>query len=96
MPELVGMVVEEANDVDAADALGSLAGDAALADRIVRELADRLADAALDPSARRRVTQALAEIPGPAATDTLKSLTGDGDRAVALTARYVLELRKPG
>ncbi|WP_406715781.1 HEAT repeat domain-containing protein [Streptomyces althioticus] len=96
MPELVGMVVEEANDVDAADALGSLAGDAAVADRIVTELADRLADAALDPAARRRVTQALAEIPGPAATDTLKSLTGDSDRAVALTARYVLELREPG
>ncbi|MUT94183.1 HEAT repeat domain-containing protein, partial [Streptomyces sp. Z38] len=96
MPELVGMVVEEANDVDAADALGTLAGDAAVADRIVTALSDRLADAALDSSARRRVTQALAEIPGPAARDTLTSLTGDGDRTVALTARYVLELREPG
>ncbi|MCP8711902.1 HEAT repeat domain-containing protein, partial [Streptomyces sp. AC04842] len=96
MPELVCMVVEEANDVDAADALGTLAGDAEVADRIVTALSDHLGDAALDPSARRRLTQALAEIPGPAATDTLKALTGDGDRAVALTARYVLELREQG
>ncbi len=96
MPELVGMVVEEANDVDAADALGTLAADAAVANRVVAELAGRLADAAVDPSARRRLTQALAEIPGPAATETLRSLTGDGDRAVALTARYVLELRESG
>nr|WP_307784391.1 HEAT repeat domain-containing protein [Streptomyces sp. S-9] len=96
MPELVGMVVEEANDVDAADALGTLAGDAAVADRVVAELADRLADPAVDASARRRLTQALAEIPGPAATHTLRSLTGDGDRTVALTARYVLELRGSG
>ncbi|MFZ4150747.1 HEAT repeat domain-containing protein [Streptomyces pseudogriseolus] len=96
MPELVGMVVEEANDVDAADALGTLAGDAAVANRVVAELAGRLADAAVDASARRRLTQALAEIPGPAATEMLRSLTGDGDRAVALTARYVLELRESG
>ncbi|MBT3167528.1 MerR family transcriptional regulator [Streptomyces sp. Vc74B-19] len=96
VPELLGMVVEEANDVDAADALGTLAGDAAVADRVVTALAGRLADGALDSSARRRLTQALAEIPGRAASKTLTSLTGDRDRTVALTATYILELRDSG
>lgn len=44
-------------------------------------------------AARQRLTQALADIPGAAATRYLTELTGDDDRAVALTATYVLTLR---
>ncbi len=43
VPTLVDMIVEEANDVDAADALSALANDPALADRIAARLVDRLA-----------------------------------------------------
>ena len=46
------------------------------------------------PAARRRLTQALAEIPGSTATRALEELSRDEDRAVALTAAYVLTLRE--
>ncbi|MQY06961.1 HEAT repeat domain-containing protein [Actinomadura macrotermitis] len=91
VPALTDMIVEGANDADAADALSALAGDPALADRIAAGLADRLA--AAGPPARRRLTQALADIPGSTATRALTGLTQDEDRAVALTATYVLKLR---
>ncbi|MDV9188589.1 MerR family transcriptional regulator, partial [Streptomyces sp. SR27] len=35
------------------------------------------------------------EIPGPTASRALAELAGDEDRAVALTAAYVLTLRRP-
>ncbi|KOX26365.1 MerR family transcriptional regulator [Streptomyces sp. NRRL F-6491] len=85
------------NDVgaaDAADALSALASDPALADRIATGLVDRLARAAAGPSARRRLVQTLADIPGPTASRALTALSRDEDRAVALTARYVLGLRE--
>lgn len=41
----------------------------------------------------RRLTQALAEIPGSTASHALVELSHDEDRAVALTAAYVLTLR---
>lgn len=94
VPTLVGMVAEEANDADAADALGTLASDPASADRIATLLADRLADGGTGPSARRRLAQALAEIPGATASRALADLSHDEDRAVALTATYVLGLRE--
>jgi hypothetical protein len=87
------MVVEEANDVDAADALGALARDPALADRIAGRLVDRLADGATAAAARRRLTQALADIPGAAASRAVAELVHDDDRVVALTATYILTLR---
>ncbi|MCO1655444.1 MerR family transcriptional regulator [Pseudonocardia humida] len=93
VPTLVDMVVEEANDVDAADALAALAGDPALADRIATGLVDLLADATTAPSARRRLTQALADIPGATTSRALAALVDDEDRAVALTAAYLLDLR---
>ncbi|MGW0484632.1 MerR family transcriptional regulator [Nonomuraea sp. NPDC003214] len=93
VPTLVDMVVEGTKDVEAADALGALAADPALADRIATMLADRLAPAGVDPAARRRLPQALADIPGAVASRILTELSGDGDRAVALTASYVLGLR---
>lgn len=93
VPTLLDMVAEEANDVDAADALSALASDPELAERIATGLVDRLARDTADSSARRRLTQALADIPGATAADALASLTHDADRAVALTATYVRTLR---
>ncbi|WP_432084681.1 MerR family transcriptional regulator [Streptomyces sp. bgisy095] len=105
IPTLVDMVVgetrepeepqetEQTNDVDAADALSALAGDPALADRIAGALVDRLARATTGLPARRRLTQALADVPGATAARALTRLSHDEDRAVALTATYVLALR---
>ncbi|MGW7101661.1 HEAT repeat domain-containing protein [Streptomyces sp. NPDC054838] len=95
VPTLIGMVVEERNDADAADALSALAGDPALADRIAAGLVARLTRGAVQPATRQRLTQALADIPGSRASRALADLTQDEDRAVALTAAYVLKLRTP-
>lgn len=96
VPTLVEMVAEEAHDVDAADALGALARRPALADRIASGLVERLAHGAVEPPARRRLAQALADIPGLTASTALAELAHDEDRAVALTAAYVLGLRDTG
>ncbi|MEU7979181.1 HEAT repeat domain-containing protein [Micromonospora sp. NPDC049081] len=93
VPTLVDMVVAEVNDVDAADALSALATDPATAERIAARLIGLLTRADLGASARRRLTQALADIPGDTASRALAGLTGDDDRVVALTASYVLTLR---
>lgn len=93
VPVLIDMVVEEQSDVEAADALAALASHPALADRIATELVERLAHGAADASARRRLAEALADIPGSVAARSLAELSQDEDRAVALTAAYVLRLR---
>lgn len=93
VPTLVEMIVEERNDVDAADALSALAADPASADRIATRLLDRLADDSTGTSARRRLTQALAGIPGTATSRALEDLSRDEDRGVALTATYILKMR---
>ncbi|MFI8832381.1 MerR family transcriptional regulator [Streptomyces afghaniensis] len=93
VPTLIDMIVEEANDVDAADALSALASRPALADRIATGLVGRLAHDTVDSSARRRLTQALADIPGSTASRALAELSHDEDRAVALTAEYILGIR---
>ncbi|WP_369214975.1 MerR family transcriptional regulator [Streptomyces flavofungini] len=94
IPMLVDMIVAGRNDTDAADALSALAGDTATADRIAARLVDRLAHATTEAPARGRLTQALASVPGPVAAHALTDLTQDEDRAVALTATYVLRLRE--
>ncbi|MGC4750396.1 HEAT repeat domain-containing protein [Micromonospora sp. DT201] len=93
VPTLVEMVVEGANDVDAADALSALAGDPALADQIATRLVDTLVHGPVESSVRRRLAQALADIPGSRAARALVDLSDDDDRAVALTATYILQLR---
>ncbi|MEU4833498.1 MerR family transcriptional regulator [Streptosporangium sp. NPDC023615] len=93
VPALVDMVVEGTNDVDAADALSALASRAAQADRIAGALVDRLSGGPVEAPARRRLTQALADIPGITATRALTDLSHDEDRAVALTATYILGIR---
>ncbi|MFG2674238.1 MerR family transcriptional regulator [Streptomyces sp. NPDC048445] len=96
VPTLIGMIVEGRNDTGAADALGVLAGDTAAADRIAAALVDRLAADTTQPPARGRLTQALAGVPGTRASRALVELSRDGDRAVALTATYLLRLRGEG
>ncbi|WCN84308.1 MerR family transcriptional regulator [Micromonospora sp. LH3U1] len=93
VPALIEMVVGEANDADAADALSVLATDPALADQIATRLIDRLAHGTAESSGRRRLTEALADIPGSTAARALVDLSQDDDRAVALTATSILKLR---
>jgi DNA-binding transcriptional MerR regulator len=93
IPTLIGMVVDAANDVEAADALSMLSTDPALAEQIASHINDALARSPTDPAARRRLTQALADIPGTTADTTLAHLTHDEDRGVAVTATYLLTLR---
>ncbi|MER0443813.1 MerR family transcriptional regulator [Streptomyces sp. Edi4] len=93
VPTLIDMIVAGRNDTDAADALSELAGDTASAERIATGLVDRLAGAATRAPARGRLTQALAGIAGATAARALAELSHDEDRAVALTATYVLQLR---
>lgn len=93
IPTLIAMIVEGRNDTDAADALSVLASDAARADQIATGLVDRLADATIGAPARGRLTQAMAGIPGPTTSRALVELSHDEDRAVAVTAAYLLQLR---
>ncbi|MEU2118171.1 MerR family transcriptional regulator [Streptomyces sp. NPDC016459] len=93
VPTLFDLVVEGRNDTDAADALSVLASDSATADQIATGLVDRLAADTVGAPARLRLTQALADIPGPTASQALVELSHDADRAVALTAAYLLRLR---
>ncbi|MFJ5779969.1 HEAT repeat domain-containing protein [Streptomyces sp. NPDC093094] len=93
VPVLVDMVVEGMNDTDAADALSALAGDPVSADRIAAGLVGRLVRGPVEAAARRRLTQALGDVPGDTASRALVDLARDEDRAVALTATYLLGLR---
>ncbi len=93
VPTLIDMIVEGRNDTDAADALSTLAGDPALGERIATGLVDCLDRGTVGPPARRRLTQALADVPGVTTSRALAQLSHDEDRAVALTATYILKLR---
>lgn len=93
VPTLIDMVVAGRNDTGAADALGVLARDAPAADRIAAGIADRLAEDTTRAPARGRLTQALGSVPGARASRALVELARDEDRAVALTAAYLLRLR---
>ncbi|MFF5029846.1 HEAT repeat domain-containing protein [Streptomyces collinus] len=112
VPALVRMVVEGWNDVEAAEVLGTLSKDQdqdqdqdhdhdrepARADRILTALADALARPTADSATRIRLTQALLELPGATARDTLRHLAHDDDPAVALIASAfsaVLDKRAP-
>jgi DNA-binding transcriptional MerR regulator len=93
VPTLIEMIIDDVQDADAADALSALAGDPDLAEQIATRLADRLAGGPADAATRLRLTQALANIPGATASRALAELSQDEDRAVALTATYVLTRR---
>lgn len=93
VPTLIDMIVEGCNDVDAADALSALAHDSTRAETIATELVNCLTRGTTEPPGRRRLTQALADIPGMTALRALADLAQDADRVVALTANYILKLR---
>lgn len=93
VPTLIDMIVAGRNDIDAADALSVLASDTATTDQIAARLVDRLAHDTTQAPARGRLTQALAGISGTRASHALVELSRDADRAVALTAAYLLQRR---
>lgn len=66
VPTLVRMIVEGTNDVDAAEALGTLSQDPACATRITALLAEQLAAPTADSATRIRLLQALVEVEGTA------------------------------
>lgn len=90
VPTLVGMIVDGANDVEAAEVLGSLARDPERTEQITGALADRLAAPDGDPAVRIRLVQALAELPDEAALEALRGLTGDADPTVSRTAAALI------
>lgn len=86
VPTLVRMIVDGTNDVDAAEALGTLSRDPAPATRITALLADQLAAPTADSATRIRLIQALVELEGTAPLKILRELAHDEDRTVALVA----------
>ncbi len=95
VPVLVEMVVAGRRDVEAAETLGHLASTDELADDIVTVLVESVGDDA-ERAVRRRLAQALAELPGAGADQVLADLAGDEDPGIALTARAVLGGRGAG
>ncbi|NKY43059.1 MerR family transcriptional regulator [Nocardia cerradoensis] len=96
VPELVATVIEGPNDVEAAELLGSLARDTQWADRILGALAGELAAHPPGSPVRLRLAQALAELPGSLALNTLRPLVHDDDRAVALLAAALVRTLEHG
>ncbi len=83
---LVAMVVDGANDVEAAEVLGALARDPDRAGRIRNVLVGELAAPSAAAAVRMRLVQAFAEMPAAVALDVLRGLADDEDRNVARTA----------
>lgn len=91
LPVLLQMVIDGVADVDAAEALGALARRRDRAEDLVDLLVTQV-NAAADPGARLRLTQALAEVPGPPAVAALSRLRDDEDPNVARSANYLVRL----
>lgn len=89
VPALLELVVTGRRDIEAAEVLGALAVTAPASCDIVEMVRGELA-ATDDAPTRSRLTQALAEIPNPAAREALAQLTDDPDRTVAATAAAIL------
>lgn len=91
VPSLVTMVAVGELDIEAADALETLAQSEQGARRVARQAG--IATHAADANGRRRLAGMLASIPGAEAEATLRLLAADADSAVALTARAHLQAR---
>ncbi|GAA4750081.1 MerR family DNA-binding transcriptional regulator [Gordonia alkaliphila] len=91
LPVLLQMVIDGVADVDAAEALGALARRRDRAEDLVDLLVTQV-NAAADPGARLRLTQALAEVPGPPTVAALSRLRDDEDPNVARSANYLVRL----
>src|SRR5690606_35020216 len=85
VPALLGMVVEGANDVEAAEILGAMARGGEAAELIRGALVGEFT-AAEDAAVRLRLVQAAAELPSALALEVLPRLARDEDRTVARTA----------
>lgn len=96
LPVLVGMVVTGTLDIESADALAVIGVEGGLDDRVAGALATEAHHEGIDVGARLRLVQALAEIRGPVADRSLRALTEDPDRRVALTAASILRARGIG
>lgn len=91
-PVLVAMVIAGANDVDAGEVLGALAQDPASADRVLAALTGAMSSHGGDARVRIRLIQALVELPGAHALESLRSLRADADHSVALVAAACADL----
>jgi DNA-binding transcriptional MerR regulator len=91
VPELVTLVVAGLNDVEAAERLGAMASTPSWAEPIMSALTAELFAPTADLATRIRLTQALAEMPGTLALTTLRRLTHDDSRPLALFATAVLK-----
>lgn len=93
VPELLRLVVRGDDDVEAAEVLGALARRHRNGDRLARVVDDELRRPGAPAAARARLTQALAELDGTAATDLLTALAEDADPHVRRIAAYCLRAR---
>ena len=93
IPLLIEQIVAGDHDVEAADALAGLAEDSTVAQQIVSRFEAAAADGNQPIQARVRISQALAEIPGAAATALLARLAADPQPEVARGAAYVIGVR---
>lgn len=90
VPTLVAMIVTGPSDVEAAEALGTLAADPSHAPAILDALTAELTAPSASSAVRIRLTQALAELPRAATRPLLHQLTTDGDRTVAALASALI------
>ena len=95
IPALLEMVLTGQLDVEAAEVLGILTDVSPSPDTIVDQMQTTL-DSIADAPTRLRITQALAEIPGPSALGALARLTQDNDRTIAATAAAILSTHERG
>lgn len=94
VPVLLGMVRTGDRDVAAAEALGVITGqDPTATARILDGLRKALNPGESTEAERLRLTQALAEIPGPETRALLRELVDSRDRPVQLTATAILAQR---
>lgn len=91
IPALVALVVQGRDDVEASDGLALLAAEPDVAALTAETIATELGRAGA--AERRRLTAALADIPGRAVEDLLDALTRDPDRGVSATAAYLVRTR---
>ncbi|MGO2138900.1 MAG: MerR family transcriptional regulator [Leucobacter sp.] len=91
VPVLLSLVSSGPRDVEAAEALAEVARDRDAERDILATVEAALGDPAASGAARGRLTQALGEFDPRATAPLLTALAADQDRAVALTARYLLQ-----
>lgn len=89
IPDLLEMVFTGQHDVEAAEVLGVLTEVSHALGTILDRMQATL-DNSNDPPTRLRITQALAEIPGPEAHEALTRLAHDHDRTIAATAAAIM------